>query len=159
MGWGSSINYHLSRLPQLWYNHKRKSVDGLSLAMFAIIFTANGTYALSLLAMIPVAGPDFLYKSASYIYGPIGSLVIDIFVLLQFFTLRKRQTLPNSMPVTLATSAAAKSRNILVRLISSAGTGFIYVKQRPRLAAYRLTMMKFDPVVNKHVLFTEHKMK
>ncbi|KAI9501279.1 PQ loop repeat-domain-containing protein [Coemansia spiralis] len=106
MGWGSSINYHLSRLPQLWYNHKRKSVDGLSLAMFAIIFTANGTYALSLLAMIPVAGPDFLYKSASYIYGPIGSLVIDIFVLLQFFTLRKRQTLPNSMPVTLATSAA-----------------------------------------------------
>ncbi|KAI9501278.1 50S ribosomal protein L33, partial [Coemansia spiralis] len=53
----------------------------------------------------------------------------------------------------------AKSRNILVRLISSAGTGFIYVKQRPRLAAYRLTMMKFDPVVNKHVLFTEHKMK
>ncbi|KAJ1726118.1 hypothetical protein LPJ61_005407, partial [Coemansia biformis] len=53
----------------------------------------------------------------------------------------------------------AKSRNVLVRLISAAGTGFTYVKQRPRTAAYRLTMMKFDPRVNKHVLFVEHKMK
>ncbi|KAJ2674246.1 hypothetical protein IWW42_001746 [Coemansia sp. RSA 1085] len=52
-----------------------------------------------------------------------------------------------------------KSRNILVRLISSAGTGFTYMKQRPRTAAYRLTMMKFDPRVNKHVLFVEHKSK
>ncbi|KAJ2706808.1 hypothetical protein FB645_001256 [Coemansia sp. IMI 203386] len=52
-----------------------------------------------------------------------------------------------------------KSRNILVRLISTAGTGFTYVKQRPRTAAYRLSMMKFDPRANKHVLFTEHKIK
>ncbi|KAJ2213959.1 hypothetical protein EV179_003429 [Coemansia sp. RSA 487] len=149
MGWGSSINYHLSRLPQLWLNHKRKSVDGLSLAMFAIIFAANASYAASLLSMIPVSGPKFFYKSASYIYGPVGSIVIDVFVLIQFFSLRKAHT-PSSGP---------KSRNILVRLISSAGTGYTYVKQRPRTAAYRLTMMKFDPRVNRHVLFTEHKMK
>ncbi|KAJ2020727.1 hypothetical protein H4S04_008239 [Coemansia sp. S16] len=53
----------------------------------------------------------------------------------------------------------AKSRTIVVRLISAAGTGFTYVKQRPRTAAYRLTMMKFDPIVNKHVLFVENKIK
>ncbi|KAJ1895329.1 hypothetical protein LPJ66_004653 [Kickxella alabastrina] len=52
-----------------------------------------------------------------------------------------------------------KSRNILVRLISTAGTGFTYVKQRPRTAAFRLSMMKFDPRVNQHVLFMEHKIK
>ncbi|KAJ2568733.1 hypothetical protein IW140_003616 [Coemansia sp. RSA 1813] len=92
MGWGSSINYHLSRLPQLWLNHKRKSVDGLSLAMFAIIFAANASYAASLLSMIPVSGPKFFYKSASYIYGPVGSIVIDVFVLIQFFSLRKAHT-------------------------------------------------------------------
>ncbi|KAJ1772846.1 hypothetical protein LPJ74_001185 [Coemansia sp. RSA 1843] len=153
MGWGSSINYHLSRLPQLWLNHKRKSVDGLSLAMFAIIFAANASYAASLLSMIPVSGPKFFYKSASYIYGPVGSIVIDVFVLIQFFSLRKAHT-PSS-----GLAKKAKSRNILVRLISSAGTGYTYVKQRPRTAAYRLTMMKFDPRVNRHVLFTEHKMK
>ncbi|KAJ2746759.1 39S ribosomal protein L33, mitochondrial [Coemansia sp. BCRC 34301] len=48
---------------------------------------------------------------------------------------------------------------IVVRLISAAGTGFTYVKQRPRTAAYRLTMMKFDPIVNRHVLFVENKIK
>ncbi|KAJ2889986.1 hypothetical protein IWW38_004383 [Coemansia aciculifera] len=53
----------------------------------------------------------------------------------------------------------AKSRTIVVRLISAAGTGFTYVKQRPRTAAYRLTMMKFDPIVNRHVLFVENKIK
>ncbi|KAJ2508760.1 hypothetical protein GGF44_006465 [Coemansia sp. RSA 1694] len=52
-----------------------------------------------------------------------------------------------------------KSRTIVVRLISAAGTGFTYVKQRPRTAAYRLTMMKFDPIVNRHVLFVENKIK
>ncbi|KAJ2486064.1 hypothetical protein EV174_001339 [Coemansia sp. RSA 2320] len=151
MAWGSTVNYHLSRLPQLWHNYRRKSVDGLSLGMFAIIFIANGTYAMSLLALVPVSGPEFLHRSASYIYGPIGSMVLDVFILLQFFTLGRHKS--------LQMAKKAKSRTILVRLISSAGTGFTYVKQRPRTAAYRLTMMKFDPHVNKHVLFVENKMK
>ncbi|KAJ2160561.1 hypothetical protein GGF46_002157 [Coemansia sp. RSA 552] len=56
-------------------------------------------------------------------------------------------------------SAKPKTRNALVRLISSAGTGYTYMKQRPRTAAYRLTMMKYDPRVNQHVLFIEHKSK
>ncbi|KAJ2395578.1 hypothetical protein GGI23_004249 [Coemansia sp. RSA 2559] len=93
MGWGSSVSYHLSRLPQLWLNRKRKSVDGLSLAMLAIIFAANGSYAASLLSMIPVAEPEFFYKSASYIYGPVGSIVIDVFVFIQYFSLRKARAL------------------------------------------------------------------
>ncbi|KAJ2355588.1 hypothetical protein GGF43_002597 [Coemansia sp. RSA 2618] len=59
----------------------------------------------------------------------------------------------------MAISSTPKSRNMLVRLISSAGTGFTYMKQRPRTAAYKLTMMKHDPRVNKHVLFVEHKSK
>ncbi|KAJ2745871.1 hypothetical protein GGI20_001817 [Coemansia sp. BCRC 34301] len=91
VAWGSSVVYHLSRLPQLWHNHRRQSVDGLSLVMFAIIFIANGTYAMSLLALVPVSGPEFLRKSASYIYGPFGSMCLDVFVLLQFYTLSRRQ--------------------------------------------------------------------
>lgn len=74
MGWASSISYLMSRIPQLWHNFKRQSVDGLSLAMFATIFATNGTYAASLLTLIPVAEPGFLYKLASYIYGLIGSI-------------------------------------------------------------------------------------
>ncbi|KAL1933529.1 hypothetical protein VTP01DRAFT_7619 [Rhizomucor pusillus] len=51
-----------------------------------------------------------------------------------------------------------KARVILVKLLSTAGTGYNYVKSRPR-ANPKLSMMKFDPVVNKHVLFTETKLK
>ncbi|XP_024365111.1 uncharacterized protein [Physcomitrium patens] len=56
--------------------------------------------------------------------------------------------------------AKAKGGSILVRLISAAGTGFFYVKPKnPRKLTTKLEMRKYDPVVNKHVLFTEAKMK
>ena len=53
----------------------------------------------------------------------------------------------------------AKARNILVKLLSTAGTGFSYVRQRPRQAAYKLEMIKFDPKVNCRVMFTEQRLK
>ncbi|KAI7907018.1 50S ribosomal protein L33 [Cokeromyces recurvatus] len=52
----------------------------------------------------------------------------------------------------------AKARVILVKLLSTAGTGYNYIKSRPRIAP-KLSMMKYDPVVKQHVLFTETKMK
>jgi len=52
-----------------------------------------------------------------------------------------------------------KAKNIFVKLLSCAGTGFFYVKQRPKTAAYRLTFIKYDPIVNAHVLFKETKLK
>ncbi|CAM8921353.1 unnamed protein product [Rhodiola kirilowii] len=51
-----------------------------------------------------------------------------------------------------------KSAAIFVRLVSAAGTGFFYVKKKPPRAE-KLEFRKFDPRVNKHVLFTEAKMK
>ncbi|KAI8873636.1 50S ribosomal protein L33 [Ramicandelaber brevisporus] len=50
----------------------------------------------------------------------------------------------------------ARSRTILVRLLSQAGTGYFYTFRRPRLAD-KLSMMKFDPKVGRHVLFAENK--
>ncbi|KAF2139435.1 uncharacterized protein K452DRAFT_300477 [Aplosporella prunicola CBS 121167] len=49
-----------------------------------------------------------------------------------------------------------KSRTIAVRLISMAMTGFFRTMIRPR--THRpLSMMKYDPVVRKQVLFLEQK--
>lgn len=49
-----------------------------------------------------------------------------------------------------------KSRTIAVRLISMAMTGYFRTMIRPR--QHRpLSMMKYDPVVKKHVLFLEAK--
>ncbi|KAI9254063.1 50S ribosomal protein L33 [Sporodiniella umbellata] len=52
----------------------------------------------------------------------------------------------------------AKARVILVKLLSSAGTGYNYIKSRPRINP-KMSLMKYDPMVQKHVLFTETKMK
>ncbi|EIM22986.1 hypothetical protein WALSEDRAFT_15805, partial [Wallemia mellicola CBS 633.66] len=47
-------------------------------------------------------------------------------------------------------------RTVLVRLISTAKTGFFYQCQRPRLSE-KLSAMKYDPKVKQHVLFVEGK--
>jgi large subunit ribosomal protein L33 len=53
----------------------------------------------------------------------------------------------------------AKGGSIFVSLISAAGTGFFYVKKNPRKITEKLEFRKYDPRVNRHVLFTEAKMK
>ncbi|RKP08271.1 hypothetical protein THASP1DRAFT_29927 [Thamnocephalis sphaerospora] len=57
-----------------------------------------------------------------------------------------------------ALAKKAKARVILVKLLSSAGTGFFYTRSRPRLSP-KLSMMKYDPKVRQHVLFNEAKIK
>lgn len=56
--------------------------------------------------------------------------------------------------------SAKKLATILVKLASTAGTGFFYVKRKnPRKLPDKLQFMKYDPVVRKHVLFVETKLK
>ncbi|OAX41279.1 hypothetical protein K503DRAFT_735927, partial [Rhizopogon vinicolor AM-OR11-026] len=50
----------------------------------------------------------------------------------------------------------AKARTIIVRLISTAQTGFFYTTQRPRQGA-KLAAVKYDPKVKARVLFVESK--
>lgn len=59
----------------------------------------------------------------------------------------------------LHSCAMAKGKTVVIRLISNAGTGFFYTyRKNPRNVA-KLQLMKHDPIVNKHVLFTETKFK
>lgn len=54
----------------------------------------------------------------------------------------------------------AKKATILVKLESTAGTGYYYVRKRnPRKQTEKLAFRKFDPVVRKHVEFKETKLK
>lgn len=49
---------------------------------------------------------------------------------------------------------------MLIKLVSQAGTGYFYVtRKNPRNVPYKLQRIKYDPRVNKHVLFTEAKLK
>lgn len=56
--------------------------------------------------------------------------------------------------------AMAKPATILIKLLSSAGTGYFYVaKKNPRKTTEKLKFRKYDPVVRKHVEFNEAKIK
>ena len=54
----------------------------------------------------------------------------------------------------------AKPTTILIKLVSTANTGFYYVtKKNPRNTTAKLEFRKYDPVVRQHVLFKEAKIK
>jgi large subunit ribosomal protein L33 len=54
----------------------------------------------------------------------------------------------------------AKTSTVLIKLVSSADTGFFYVtKKNPRTKTEKLELKKFDPVARKHVMFKEAKIK
>lgn len=54
----------------------------------------------------------------------------------------------------------AKAATVLIKLVSSAGTGHYYTKKKnPRNLTEKLRFRKYDPVVRKHVEYVEEKMK
>ena len=54
----------------------------------------------------------------------------------------------------------AKSNTVLIKLNSTADTGFYYVtKKNPRTVTQKLELKKYDPVARKHVVFKEGKIK
>ncbi|KAJ5983568.1 mitochondrial 54S ribosomal protein YmL39 [Penicillium waksmanii] len=65
----------------------------------------------------------------------------------------RQDTLHDEHPLTYFLNAA-KSRTIAVRLISMAMTGYYRTMIRPRIHR-PLSMLKYDPVVKKKVLFLE----
>jgi len=54
----------------------------------------------------------------------------------------------------------AKPATLLIKLNSTADTGFYYVtKKNPRNTTQKLELKKYDPVARKHVVFKEGKIK
>jgi large subunit ribosomal protein L33 len=54
----------------------------------------------------------------------------------------------------------AKSNTILIKLVSSADTGYFYVtKKNPRTKTEKMELRKYDPIARKHVAFKESKIK
>jgi len=53
-----------------------------------------------------------------------------------------------------------KNKNLLVKLTSTAGTGYFLVKKRnPKTQTEKLSFKKYDPKIRKHVEFKEEKIK
>ncbi len=58
------------------------------------------------------------------------------------------------------TTTMAKPSSILIKLLSTADTGFYYVtKKNPRTSTEKFEFRKYDPIARRHVLFKESKIK
>ena len=54
----------------------------------------------------------------------------------------------------------AKPATLLVKMVSTADTGFFYVtKKNPRNSTEKFQFRKYDPVVRKHVVLKEEKIR
>jgi large subunit ribosomal protein L33 len=54
----------------------------------------------------------------------------------------------------------AKKNILLIKLVSSAQTGYYYVtKKNPKTKTEKIALKKYDPVARKHVVFNEAKIK
>jgi large subunit ribosomal protein L33 len=54
----------------------------------------------------------------------------------------------------------AKTNTVQIKLVSSADTGYFYVtKKNARTQTGKLELKKYDPVVRRHVVFKEAKIK
>ncbi|KAL9188275.1 hypothetical protein ACHAXT_006653 [Thalassiosira profunda] len=63
-------------------------------------------------------------------------------------------------PTAVLRMARGKGKTIPIKLVSTAGTGYFYTTRRNiTKTPDKFKKMKFDPIVRRHVLFTEHKIK
>ncbi|KAJ3930408.1 MAG: PQ loop repeat-domain-containing protein [Lentinula lateritia] len=93
--WVCTTLYLTSRLPQIWKNYVRKSVEGLSMYLFIFAFLGNTFYVASILTSSEVYQPaprstDFIKESIPYLLGSGGTLVFDLTIVTQSFIYRSK---------------------------------------------------------------------
>ncbi|XP_010790569.1 lysosomal amino acid transporter 1 homolog [Notothenia coriiceps] len=88
----SSVLYLCSRLPQMYTNYKRKSTEGVSYFLFALVILGNTTYGLSVLLKNPDEGQgekSYMIHHLPWLIGSLGTLSLDVIISFQFLIYRK----------------------------------------------------------------------
>ncbi|THH33944.1 hypothetical protein EUX98_g201 [Antrodiella citrinella] len=93
--WICTTLYLTSRLPQIWKNFVRKSVEGLSMYLFIFAFLGNLFYVASILSspklqLPPRDASAFLRESIPYLLGSGGTLMFDVTIVAQSFIYRPK---------------------------------------------------------------------
>ena len=90
LGWLSSTLYIVGRLPQLYYNYKRKSVEGLSILLYVFSICGNLSYIASIL--IYSSSESNVLLNLPWIVLTVGTGILDICVILQSKIYKKSKT-------------------------------------------------------------------
>eukprot|EP00474_Spongospora_subterranea_P009028 CRZ09486.1 hypothetical protein [Spongospora subterranea] len=96
MAWVSGFMFFFSRVPQIYQNHKAKSVQGLSLSMMSLIMFGNMTLGLQLLLGNNQSLYDFLTKTTPFLIGSVGTVFWDFLILFQAVLYNKKARIPMS---------------------------------------------------------------
>ncbi|XP_056895986.1 lysosomal amino acid transporter 1 homolog isoform X2 [Takifugu flavidus] len=91
----SSVLYLCSRLPQIFTNFKRKSTEGVSYFLFALVILGNTLYGLSILLKNPdwdQGEKSYLVHHLPWLIGSLGTLTLDLIISLQFMIYRRNVT-------------------------------------------------------------------
>jgi uncharacterized protein with PQ loop repeat len=87
VGWAATCVFFFSRIPQIYRNYIRRSVQGLSLTTFFLISVANNMFLTSVLVQIidVDAKYKFLSDNSQWIVGILLSDIVDFIILFQFY--------------------------------------------------------------------------
>ncbi|KAK1235999.1 hypothetical protein PQX77_000768 [Marasmius sp. AFHP31] len=93
--WLCTTLYLTSRLPQIWKNFSRKSVEGLSVYLFIFAFLGNFFYVSSILTnprahQGGLPAQEFITESIPYLLGSAGTFIFDVTIVTQVIIYRKR---------------------------------------------------------------------
>jgi len=82
----AALCYFAGRIPQMYKNYKRKSLEGLSLSMFCIIIVANLTYGVSVI--LESDSWLFIIRHLPWLFSSLGCCFFDVCIFGQFFYYR-----------------------------------------------------------------------
>ncbi|KAK2898289.1 hypothetical protein Q8A67_009707 [Cirrhinus molitorella] len=88
----SSVLYLCSRLPQMYTNFRRKSTEGVSFFLFALVILGNTTYGISVLVKNPDPGQgeaSYMVHHLPWLIGSLGTLSLDLIISVQFMIYSK----------------------------------------------------------------------
>ncbi|CAE6414728.1 unnamed protein product [Rhizoctonia solani] len=91
--WICTTLYLTSRMPQIWKNYTRQSVEGLSISLFVFAFMGNFFYVGSILTSARMFGTptqrvQYLKDTLPYLIGSAGTFVFDFAIVIQSFIYR-----------------------------------------------------------------------
>lgn len=98
----SSVLYLFSRLPQIHTNFLRKSTQGISYSLFALVMLGNTLYGMSVLLKNPEEGQSegsYVLHHLPWLVGSLGVLLLDTIISIQFLVYRKNTTTSEHQPL------------------------------------------------------------
>ncbi|XP_068340474.1 vacuolar arginine/histidine antiporter stm1-like [Pyrus communis] len=89
LGWGMAVIYIGGRFPQIYLNIRKGNVDGLNPFMFIFAVVGNAAYVASIL--VNSMEWSKISPNLAWLVDAGGCMLLDIFILLQFFQYWRRR--------------------------------------------------------------------